>query len=55
MQLEEEIQDDLKWCMIVKAILHSGQSDFQAVELIESGPFGKVGLLHAHRRSVAGL
>ncbi|KAK9815705.1 hypothetical protein WJX72_008341 [[Myrmecia] bisecta] len=43
--LEEEIQEDLKWCMTVKKVLHSGNSDFQSMELIESGPFGKVLLL----------
>lgn len=42
LQLEEEIQADLKWCMTVEKVLHSGKSDFQSVELIESGPFGKV-------------
>ncbi|KAL3138825.1 hypothetical protein ABBQ32_005660 [Trebouxia sp. C0010 RCD-2024] len=43
--LEEEIQEDLKWCVEVKHILHSGKSDFQTMELIQSGPFGKVLLL----------
>ena len=41
-QLEEELQDDLKWSIEVKEILHSGKSDFQSVELVNSGPFGKV-------------
>ena len=41
-QLEEEIQDDLKWSIRVNAVLHSGKSDFQSVELVDSGPFGKV-------------
>ena len=41
-QLEEELQDDLKWSIEVKKILHSGKSDFQSVELVDSGPFGKV-------------
>lgn len=41
-QLEEELQDDLKWCMLTKQILHVEKSKFQDVELIESGPFGKV-------------
>lgn len=43
--LEEEIQEDLKWCVEVKTVLHSGKSDFQTMELVESGPFGKVLLL----------
>ena len=41
-QLEEEIQADLKWSILVKKKLYSGMSDFQSVELVESGPFGKV-------------
>ncbi len=42
MQLEEEIQEDLKWCVEVKEVLHSGASEFQTMELVSSGPFGKV-------------
>lgn len=42
LQLEEEIQEDLKWCMSVTEVLHSTTSEFQAIELISSGPFGKV-------------
>ena len=42
LQLEEEIQEDLKWSILVKEKLYSGKSDFQSVELVESGPFGKV-------------
>ena len=42
LQLEEEIQEDLKWCIEVKEVLHSGQSEFQTMELVRSGPFGKV-------------
>ena len=49
LQLEEEIQADLKWCMTVEKVLHSGRSDFQSVELIESGPFGKVGDMQGGR------
>mmetsp|Transcript_16477 Transcript_16477/g.49344 ORF Transcript_16477/g.49344 Transcript_16477/m.49344 type:complete len:315 (-) Transcript_16477:353-1297(-) len=43
--LEEELQDDLKWSMLTRDILHAGKSKFQDVELIETGPFGKVLLL----------
>ncbi|DBA83855.1 hypothetical protein WJX77_008056 [Trebouxia sp. C0004] len=43
--LEEEIQEDLKWCIEVKEVLHSGASEFQTMELVSSGPFGKVLLL----------
>lgn len=42
LQLEEELQDDLKWSMLTRDILHAGKSKFQDVELIETGPFGKV-------------
>ena len=41
LQLEEEIQEDLKWSILVKEKLFSGKSDFQSIELVESGPFGK--------------
>jgi len=44
LQLEEEIQEDLKWCVEVKEVLHSGASEFQTMELVSSGPFGKVGI-----------
>ncbi len=48
-QLEEEIQEDLKWSILVKKKLYSGKSDFQTVELIESGPFAKARLLRLRR------
>ena len=41
-QLREELSPDIKWDIAVKKVLYSGQSKFQAVELIDSGPFGKV-------------
>lgn len=41
-QLEEEIQSDLKWCIEVQEVLHSGHSSFQTMELVSSGPYGKV-------------
>jgi len=44
LQLEEEIQEDLKWCVEVKEVLHSGASEFQTMELVSSGPFGKVSI-----------
>lgn len=40
-QLREALSPDIKWDITVKKVLYSGQSKFQAVELIESGPFGK--------------
>ncbi|BDA48541.1 Polyamine aminopropyltransferase [Coccomyxa sp. Obi] len=49
--LEEEIQEDLKWSILVKKKLFSGKSDFQSVELVESGPFGKVLLLDGKSQS----
>jgi len=49
--LEEEIQDDLKWINSVKSILHAEVSDFQDVELLETGPFGKVLLLDGKLQS----
>jgi thermospermine synthase len=47
-QLEEELQDDLKWCMLTSQILHVEKSKFQDVELIVTGPFGKVRWLPSH-------
>ena len=41
-QLREHLAPDIKWDIQVKRVIHSGQSKFQQVELIESGPFGKV-------------
>jgi len=49
--LEEEIQDDLKWTYSVNKLLHMEVSDFQEVELIDSGPFGKVLLLDGKLQS----
>lgn len=43
--LEEELQSDLRWQFLVKSIMFTGRSKFQDVELIDSGPFGKVLLL----------
>lgn len=50
-QLEEDIQSDLRWSYIVKKILHAGVSQFQDVELVETGPFGKVLLLDGKLQS----
>lgn len=41
-QLEEDLADDLKWSMLVKEVLFSGKSEYQEVDLIHTGPFGKV-------------
>lgn len=47
LQLEEDLADDLKWSMLVKKVLYSGKSKFQEVDLIDVGPFGKVGRISA--------
>ncbi|GAQ87780.1 spermine synthase [Klebsormidium nitens] len=49
--LEEELQDDLKWSVQVKSILYQGASKFQDIELIESGPFGKLLMLDGKAQS----
>lgn len=49
--LEEELQDNLKWSMLTESILHVEKSKFQDVELIETGPFGKVLLLDGKLQS----
>lgn len=49
--LEESIQENLKWMYSVDNILHKEASKFQDVELIESGPFGKVLLLDGKLQS----
>lgn len=41
MQLEEELETGLKLSVRVDNVLHSGRSEFQTVELVESEPFGK--------------
>jgi thermospermine synthase len=40
--LEEDLADDLKWSMRVNQVLFSGKSQYQEVDLIDVGPFGKV-------------
>lgn len=45
MQLEEDLGDDLKWSMRVNEVLYSGKSEYQEVDLIDVGPFGKVNTL----------
>lgn len=49
--LEEELQEDLLWSILIKKILHSGKSKFQKVELADSGPFGKILLLDGKAQS----
>ena len=50
MQLREDLSPDIKWDISVKKVLYSGRSKFQAVELIESGPFGKASQLRLKPR-----
>lgn len=40
--LEEDLADDLVWKMQVKEVMFSGKSEYQEVDLINTGPFGKV-------------
>lgn len=49
MQLEEDLGDDLKWSMRVNEVLYSGKSEYQEVDLIDVGPFGKVNTLALHQ------
>lgn len=42
LQYHEEIGEGLKWSFSVESVLHEGKSAFQKVDLVESGPFGKV-------------
>lgn len=48
---EEEIEEDLRWVFRITSILHTGVSEFQDIELIESGPFGKVLVLDGKLQS----
>ncbi|CAM6123473.1 unnamed protein product [Calypogeia fissa] len=48
---EEELEEDLRWVFGVSKILHTGVSEFQDIELVESGPFGKVLLLDGKLQS----
>jgi len=48
---EEELEQDLRWVFGVSKILHTGVSEFQNIELVESGPFGKVLILDGKLQS----
>ncbi|KAL3676074.1 hypothetical protein R1sor_026022 [Riccia sorocarpa] len=48
---EEELEEDLRWVFGVSKILHTGVSDFQDIQLVESGPFGKVLILDGKLQS----
>lgn len=53
-QLEEDLGDHLKWSMLVSRVLHTGQSPYQSMELLQTPAFGKVRmsatLLLSHHR-----
>ncbi|KAL0903649.1 hypothetical protein M5K25_028042 [Dendrobium thyrsiflorum] len=38
---EEEIEQDLRWCYALNGILHSGESQYQDIALLDTKPFGK--------------
>lgn len=48
---EEELEPDLRWVFGVSKILDTGVSEFQDIELVESGPFGKVLILDGKLQS----
>lgn len=41
-QLEEALGEHLRWSVGVKSVLHTGRSQFQTCEMVDSVPFGKV-------------
>eukprot|EP00873_Tetraselmis_striata_P026404 jgi/Tetstr1/446668/TSEL_034189.t1 len=49
--LEEELEPDLKWMIQIDQIMHSGQSEFQKVELVRSLRFGKLLVLDGKAQS----
>ncbi|GAB2217632.1 hypothetical protein Droror1_Dr00000834 [Drosera rotundifolia] len=48
---EEEIDDHLKWSFALNSILHSGSSEYQDIQLLDTKPFGKVLLLDGKLQS----
>ncbi|PKA52528.1 Thermospermine synthase ACAULIS5 [Apostasia shenzhenica] len=38
---EEEIEQDLRWCYALNGILHTGESQYQDIALLDTKPFGK--------------
>ncbi|KAG8370192.1 hypothetical protein BUALT_Bualt14G0091600 [Buddleja alternifolia] len=38
---EEEIEENLRWCFALNSILHTGASQFQDIQLLDTKPFGK--------------
>ena len=48
---EEDIEEGLRWSYAVKEVLHTGQSEFQTVELFDTLPWGKTLLLDGKLQS----
>ncbi|XP_059294280.1 thermospermine synthase ACAULIS5-like [Lycium ferocissimum] len=38
---EEEIDNDLRWCFALNSILHTGATQYQDIQLLDTKPFGK--------------
>ncbi|KAM7488613.1 hypothetical protein LguiB_026097 [Lonicera macranthoides] len=38
---EEEIEENLRWCFALNSILHTGASQYQDIQLLDTKPFGK--------------
>ncbi|CAI9777314.1 unnamed protein product [Fraxinus pennsylvanica] len=38
---EEEIEENLRWCFALNGILHTGATQFQDIQLLDTKPFGK--------------
>ncbi|KAL9688735.1 hypothetical protein QQ045_033159 [Rhodiola kirilowii] len=38
---EEEIEENLRWCFALKSILHTGTTQYQDIQLLDTKPFGK--------------
>lgn len=50
-QLEEELGDDHRWCYRVSQVLHSGSSQWQEMDLVDTPTWGKVGMRWLATRS----
>ncbi|KAK3042136.1 hypothetical protein RJ639_001256 [Escallonia herrerae] len=38
---EEEIEENLRWCFALNSILHTGATQYQDIQLLDTKPFGK--------------
>lgn len=50
-QLEEDLGDDYKWSYRVHKVMYSGQSEYQAIDLVDTPTWGKVLLLDGKMQS----